>query len=263
VRAALVALTLTAVLTFLPGGARRALADRDLSELALQPHPGAHLPLGLDLVDEQGRSVSLRQFFSGQPVVLVLEYLRCKTLCGLTLQNVVAALDALSLDAGRDYQVVAISIDTRDTPADAAAAKAKYLANYRHNRTDEGWHFLTGPESALRRIAETVGFPYRYDTELDQYLHPAGFILAAPGGTISRYMLDTDMRPSDLRAGLADAAAGRALDPLTRLLLLCHAAGAPLGRYTAPVETAFAIANIAGIGALIAVFAAIRRRRHG
>lgn len=260
---AVVAALLAVVLAFSPGGTAAAAADGDFSDLAFRPHPGARLPLGLAFVDDQGGAVALGQFFTGTPVVLVLEYLRCKTLCGLTLEHIVAELDALPLDAGRDFQVVAISIDRRDMPADAAAAKAKYLAGYHHVGASAGWHFLTGAEPQVQRIADTVGFPYRYDAELDQYLHPAGFVLAAPDGSISRYMPDLDAARSDLQAALADASQGRALDPLARLWLLCRGNGAPSGRYTGPIMAAFALANIAGLAALVAVFAAIRRRRHG
>ena len=113
------------------GGASPALAGRSLSDFAFRPHPGAELPLQASLRDEQGRAQPLAAFFTGKPVVLVLEYLRCRTLCGVTLQRLITALDALPVDAGRDYHLVAISIDPRDTPADAAAAKRKFLAEYR------------------------------------------------------------------------------------------------------------------------------------
>jgi protein SCO1/2 len=195
-------------------------------------------------------------------VVLVLEYLRCKSLCGLTLENVIAAFDALPLDAGRDFQMLAISIDPRDTPAETVRAKAKYLAGYRHKGGAGGIHFLTGSAPAVRQIADTIGFPYQYDADAEQYVHPAGFVIASPDGRISRYILGVAAAASELRAGLLDAAQGRALGPLTRLLLLCHIEGAPLGRYTVPVLAAFTIANIGATAVLIAVFAAIRRRRH-
>lgn len=245
------------------GGGASAFSIGDPSAFAFQPHPGALLPLAAGLVDEAGRAVTLGQYFAGKPVVLVLEYLRCTSLCGLTLENVIAALDALQLDAGRDFQMLAVSIDPRDTPAEAARAKAKYLAFYHHQRGAGGIHFLTGSAASLRRIADTIGFIYRYDADIDQYVHPAGFIIAGPDGRISRYILGLGGDTSELRAGLADAAEGRALGPLTRLLLLCHVEGAPLGRYTVPVLAAFTIANIGATAVLIAVFAGIRRRRHG
>lgn len=212
---------LLAILLLASAGPAR-LSAADFSGLAFQPHPGAQLPLDLRLRDEHGRAVPLGQFFGATPVVLVLEYLHCKILCGLALDSLATALDALPLDAGRDFQVVAVSIDPRDTPADAAAAKAKYLAIYRHTGTGAGWHFLTGSRTAAAQIAAAIGFSYRYDAAIDQYLHPAGFVLAAPNGTISRYLLEIDPTPTVLRAGLADAAQTTAIGPLTRFLLWCH-----------------------------------------
>src|SRR5205814_7049642 len=103
-----------------------------------RPHPGAQLALASEFLDEQGDAVPLGRFFAGKPVVLILDYLRCKTLCGLTLENVAAGLRALPLKAGRDFQVVVISIDPRDKPADVAAAKAKYLDIYHHPAGDGG-----------------------------------------------------------------------------------------------------------------------------
>ena len=160
----------------------------DLAVFAFRPHPGARLPLGEPLYAEEGRAVPLGHFFGKEPVVVILEYLRCKSLCGLTLENTIAALDALPLNAGRDFQMVAISIDPRDTPADLARAKAKYLVPYHHRSAADGIHFLAGSAEAVRRIAGTIGFPYRYDPETNQYIHPAGFILAGRDGRISRYI---------------------------------------------------------------------------
>jgi protein SCO1/2 len=233
----------------------------DFSSLAFRPHPGARLPFDLALYDEHGRRVALGQFFTGKPVILVLEYLHCRILCGVTFENLAASLDALPLDAGTDFQVVAVSVDPRDTAADAAMAKAKYLTLYRHAEAGAGWHVLTGPQATVRQIADVIGFPYRYDAAIDQYLHPAGFVLAAPDGTISRYLLDIDPTPAELRAGLADAAQAKAVGPLTRLLLWCHGDDPQLGRFTVPIEAAFAVANIAAMAVLAVVFVAIRRNR--
>ena len=212
-------------------------APPNLAALAFHPHPGARLPLAARLVDGNGRAVALGRFFTGKPVVLVLEYLRCKSLCGLTLENVVAALDALPLDAGRDFQMLAISIDPRDTPADIARAEAKYLADYHHKGGDTGIHFLAGSAASVRQIADAIGFPYRYDADCSTSIFtPPAFIVAGPDGRISRYIFGVGAAASELRAGLADAEEGKALSPLARLFLLCHVEGAPLGRYTVPVH---------------------------
>ena len=254
---------LLVALLLLSGGTSNALAGEDFSEFAFQPHPGAHLPLGSEFVDEQGRAVSLGQFFAGKPVVLVLDYLRCKTLCGLTLENLAAGLGGLPLDAGSDFQVVVISIDPRDKPTDVAAAKARYLATYHHPAGDAGWHFLTGPQPVVQHVADIVGFPYRYEPALDQYIHPAGFVVAAADGSISRYVLGVGAQPSELERALADAAEGKAVGLLTKLLLLCHGDTPQLGRYSLTIEAAFIIANLAATFGGIAAFFAIWRRRLG
>ncbi len=258
-----IAAVLILVLLALSGGTNRALAGQDLSEFAFRPHPGAHLPLASEFVDEHGSLVPLGRFFAGKPVVLALDYLRCKTLCGLTLENLAAGLGALPLDAGRDFQVVVISIDPRDKRADVAAAKAKYLGIYHHPAGDDGWHFLTGPQPVIERVADIVGFPYRYEPALDQYIHPAGFVVAAPGGNISRYMLGVNPQPTKLESALTDAVHGKTEGFVARLLLLCHGDTPQLGRYSLAIEGAFVVANLLAMIGSIAVFLAIRRRRHG
>ncbi len=256
----------SAVLMFallaLSGGASNALAGDDFSEFAFRPHPGAHLPLAAEFVDDQGSVVPLGRFFAGKPVLLVLDYLRCKTLCGLTLENLAAGLGALPLDAGRDFQVVVISIDPRDKPADVAAAKDKYLGAYNHPAGDDGWHFLTGPQPVVQRVADTVGFPYRYEPALDQYIHPAGFVVAASDGSVSRYLLGVNPQPAELESALADASQGKTVGLVARLLLLCHGDTPQLGRYSLAIEGAFVSANLIAMIGGIAVFLAIRRRRH-
>jgi protein SCO1/2 len=247
----------------LPTATLRAASPDQLSEYAFQPHSGAHLPLAAAFVDEEGRPVLLGRFFAGKPVVLVLNYLRCKTLCGLTLDNLVAAFDGLPLDTGRDFQVVVVSIDPRDTPADLAAAKVKSLGAYHHRRDDDGWHFLTGTQPAVRNVADAVGFPYRYEPALGQYIHPAGFVVAAPDGTISQYLLGVDTRSADLRAALTAAAQGKTVNVVERLLLLCHGKDPKLGRYSLTIEAAFIIANLMAMAGGVAVFVVIRRRRGG
>jgi len=243
---------------------RAAGAQTDAENLAFRPHPGERLPLGTALTDEQGRSVALRDYFNKVPVILVLEYLRCTSLCGVTLRNLVdAALTRLPLEPGRDYQLVAISIDPRDKPADAAAARSEYVRLLGRDGAEAGMHFLTTPSAAaVRKIADAVGFPYRYDRWLDAYLHPAGFVVVAPDGVISRYVEGIAISPPDLVGALADAEQDKSQGPLTRLLILCHVQGIALGRLTAPVLGAFTLANIAAGCALIAIFTVVWRRRH-
>lgn len=246
-----------------PTALRPTADNANEANLSFQPHPGARLPLSTILVDEAGRTVALGDYFGKTPVIVVLEYLHCTSLCGVTLRYLVAdILERVSLKAQRDYQLVAISIDPRDKPGDAANARATY-AELLHGHNAAGLHFLTGSEAAVRPIADTIGFPYRYDSLLDAYIHPAGFVIAAPDGLISRYVEGLAITPRDLVSAIADASQEKSQTLITRLALLCHVQGAPLGRFTVPILAAFTIANIAAGVIAIAVFTTIRRRRYG
>lgn len=240
-------------------------ADKDdVWNLAFQPHPGGRLPLATRLVDEDGRPSALGDYFNRLPVIVVLEYLRCQSLCGVTLHNlVVDGLEGLPLEPGRDYELVAISIDPRDRSTDAAAARLKYASLLNRRGGMAGLHFLTASATAAREIADTIGFPYRYDATLDEYLHPAGFVVVAADGVISRYVEGVGISQDALIGALADAQQDKSQGLFTRVLLLCHIQGAPLGRLTVPVLAAFTAANIAAVITLVAIFAGIRRRRHG
>lgn len=236
----------------------------DIANLSFQPHPGARLPLTENLVDENGQTVELGSYFTTSPVILVLEYLHCTSLCGVTLRNLVGdTLRRLPLQPERDYQLVAISIDPRDKPGDAAEAAAKYAALLDRSDAKAGLHFLTGASAAVRKIADAVGFPYRYDSLLDVYIHPVGFVVASPDGVISHYVEGFSVSSSAMISALADAEQDKSQGPLTRLLLLCHIQGAPLGRWTVPVMAALSTAEIAAGFVTIAIFVAIRRRRFG
>lgn len=222
-----------------------------MGDLVLDPHSGARLPLDARVMDEAGQIVPLGTFFTGRPVLLALQYLRCKTICGVALGQLAEAA------AGLDATVVAISIDPRDTPADAAKAKARYAESGAGK-----WHFLTGPEAAVRPIADAAGFRYRYDPATDQYIHSVGYVVAAADGTISSYLPELGLAPAQIRTALTAAATRQNPAPFERLLLLCFG-GAPHGRFTGLIETALVLFNLAGVLAAVGMFAWTRRHRHG
>ena len=242
-------------------GGQSPFTVRQLGDLAFHQHLGAPLPLDTPLRDEDGRVVRLGTFFSQRPVVLVLDYLHCKTLCGFVLSDLVQSLDRVPLSAGQDFEVLAISIDPHDGPAESRAARTQYLARAAH---PGGWHFLTGNEADIRRIAAAVGFPYLYDAEADQYAHPAGVTIAAPNGTIARYILGVDYAPLDLRLALTEAAQGAISTPATALLLLCYCYDPATGRYSAQINMAMRVlgsATVLAIAGMIAHLSGFTLRR--
>jgi protein SCO1/2 len=209
-----------AALITLSSTAHARIQEQDFQNFAFRQHPGAQVPLDAQLRDEIGRPVELRQVLGHEPSVLVLEYLKCRNLCSLVLRSATSAIAKGGLEPGSDLQFVAVSIDPRDTPADAAAARAMYSRQFPPTAA-RGLHFLTGSPSEVGRIASAVGFPYRYDRQSGQFAHPAGFVVLTPEGRISRYMLGLGQSPGDLARAVAQAREDWIKPPAYPLLCLC------------------------------------------
>lgn len=252
------ALAVLAILAAAPASAR--IQPSEFAGFAFRQHPGAQLPLDAVLRDEAGRQVRLGQFFGAKPAIVILEYLHCPNLCGLVLGTTVAQMKAQNLQPGRDLQFVAISIDPSETAGDAATARAAYMARLGSTSTS-GWHFLTGAEPQVRRVAKAVGFPYEYDQALGQYAHPGGFVVTTPGGRIAQYFLGFDRKPGQLRSAVESAARGITQPPAYPLLCLCLGYDPEPGSVQALVLGIVRWASIGiALASLLAIFLLIRRR---
>jgi len=208
-------------LLLLPSPLRAAIDPATFQQLSFRQHPGAQLPIDTPLVDASGHARSLGDALAGRPAVLVLEYLRCKNLCSLVLSGAVETISSAGLTPGRDLDLIAISIDPRDTSADAAAGQSMYARRFRDPAAASGVRFFTGSPTNVRSIASAIGFPYRYDKASDQFAHPAGFVVTTPDGRISRYVLGLNPQPALLKQAVAEAAMEKVEPPAHPLLCLC------------------------------------------
>jgi protein SCO1/2 len=225
-----------------------AQSEAPAPEIGLDQRLDELIPLNLVFRDETGQAVALSQLMEGKPVILVLAYYRCPRLCSLVLNGLVESLQRVDYDIGKEFTVVTVSIDPRETPELAAAKKAAYVEHYGRNGADSGWHFLTGDDSAIKQLAASVGFRYSYDARRDQYDHAAGIMILTPEGKLARYFYGVSFSPRDLRFGLEDAAAGKIGSPVARpLRLLCFAYDPQTGTYT------FMTMRLAQIGGIITV----------
>lgn len=254
-------LAIAALILFASAPAFAQIQPSQFAEFSFRQHPGAQLPLNAVLRDESGRQVRLGQYFNRQPAVVVLEYLRCPNLCGLVLGGAVAQMKTQHLEPGRDLQFVAISIDPRESPSDGAKARARYMGS-NGSRSATGWHFLTGDEAQVRRVADVIGFPYKYDQSLDQYAHPAGFVVATPDGRIAQYFLGFERKAGALRAAVESAATGATRPPSYPLLCLCLGYDPQPGTVQAAVLGIVRWASIAiALVSVLAIILLARRRR--
>ena len=233
-----------------------------LSKIGIDQRLNAQVPLDLPFVDETGREVRLGEYFGKRPVMLALVYYECPMLCTQVLNGLVSALGTLKFDVGREFDVVAVSINPREGPGLASQKKAAYLERYGRPHTDAGWHFLTGKEENITRLAEAVGFRYAYDTTIGQYAHGAGVELLTPKGVVSRYFYGIEYSPRDIRFGLIEASEERIGTPVDDVLLLCYHYDPATGKYGA---TALGLVRIGAVATILAfltfLFVSLRRER--
>jgi protein SCO1 len=231
-----------------------------LQNVGFEPQLNAQLPLNTNFRDESGRDVKLREYFHGKPVVLALVYYGCPMLCNQVEQGVVGTLKMLSFNAGRDYQVVFVSFDPRETPDMAAQKKTAALSRYGRPEAASGWHFLTGKEDSIRALTSAANFRYSFDEKHNLFAHASGIMLITPDGRISRYFYGVEYPSRDVRLGLVDASAGKIGTPIDHLLLYCFQYNPETARYSATVLKIVRLGGILTIFSIVAGILLFRRR---
>ena len=194
-----------------------------LREVGVTEHLDAKLPLDVRFRDESGEWVELSSFFDGErPVILTLNYYRCPMLCGLQLNGVVDGLEQMDWSPGEEFEMVTVSINPLETPELAVAKKQNYLKRLNQPSAGSGWHFLTGNEPEIVRLAETVGFGYTYDPESGEYAHAAAIMVCTPDGRVARYLYGIEYPAKRLKLALLEAAEGSVGTTLDQLILYCY-----------------------------------------
>ncbi|MBK9713946.1 MAG: SCO family protein [Kouleothrix sp.] len=239
-------------------------SDDLLGQVGFDQRLGAQVAPELAFRDEDGAAVRLGNYLGARPVILVLAYYRCPNICSIALHQLSDTLRQISFGAGQQYDVVAVSIDPGERPADASAKKAEIVQSY--GRPDEagGWHFLTGPPESIHALAAAVGFRYAYDPQQHQFAHPTGSILLTPQGNVSRYFYGIDYAPTDLRLGLVEASSGRIGSPVDLLLLRCYHYDPVTGKYDIAIMSVLRLAGVATallLGATVLALFRLERRR--
>jgi protein SCO1/2 len=211
----------------LPGALQGVGIDQKLDE---------QVPLNLTFRDEAGRTVPLSTYFqSKKPVILALVYYECPMLCTQILNDLESSLKAVSFNPGRDFEVVSVSFDPKDTPDIAASKKQLLLKRYNRPNTSNGWHFLVGDPPNIKALTDAVGFHYKYDPATQQFAHASGIMILTPDGHLSRYFYGLEYAPRDIRLGLVEASQNKIGSPVDQILLFCYHYDPATGKYGAMV----------------------------
>ena len=239
------------VLFYLPLLVSMALSNpqkaAELEGAELVDRAGEKLALETYLIDEQGERVRVSDIFQkGMPVILKFAYFNCPMLCSLALNGLTEVLRSTPLKAGRDFQVISVSFDPRDTPKRAK----EYGERYREAagiQESESWTFFVGDQKEVKALANSAGFHFKWIEKKKEFAHGAALFFGTPEGILSRTLYGIHYRPLDFKLSVLEAKQKKSRSNLERALLYCFTYD--------PHENSYVLhaMNTMRIGALITV----------
>ena len=218
-----------------------------LKHVGIEQHLDQQIPPNLSFRDETGKPVKLVDYFGHKPLILNLVYYQCPMLCGEVLSGLDSALRILKFDVGREFDVLTVSFDPKETPEMAAAKKAEMLKRYGRPGAAAGWHFLTGTQSSIDALTQSAGFEYEYDPKTQQFAHATAILVLTPQGRIAQYYYGIEFAPRDLRLGLVQASENKIGTVVDQVLLYCYHYDPDQGKYGAIISRILKLAAAATI----------------
>ncbi|HET7848193.1 MAG TPA: SCO family protein [Pseudolabrys sp.] len=229
-------------------GAHGGFSRSELGKVAATPAPDAQLPLTTRFADQGGKRLTLGQAIGTRPAVLIFADYTCTNLCGPILAFAAAGLEKTRLAAGRDFHLVVIGLDPKDTPAQAKAMAASRIGD--DPALLDATLLLRGDADSIHAVTDAAGYRYAYDAEHDQFAHPAVAYVVSARGRITRVLSGLGLTGSDLRLALVDAGNGRVGSFADHIRLLCYGFDPKLGIYTETITRWLTAACIATVVAL-------------
>lgn len=227
-----------------------------LKNVGIEQHLDEQIPPDLTFRDETGKTVRIGDYFGQRPMILNLVYYNCPMLCSEVMSGLASALKVLKFDVGKDFDVLTVSFDPKETPEIAAKSKAEYLKRYKRPGAENGWHFLTGPQESIEALTKAAGFQYQYDPKTGQFAHTTAIMILTPQGKIAQYYFGVEYAPKDLRLGLVQASSGKIGTVVDEVLLYCYHYDPATGKYGAIISRILqlsAAATIVILGGLLLI----------
>src|SRR5271155_3097527 len=231
-----------------------------LQNVGIQQNLNQQIPPDLTFTDDLGRQVKLGDYFGQKPLILNFVYYGCPMLCGEALAGLESTLRVLKFDIGKEFEVVTISFDPKNTPEIAAKKKEQFLRRYNRPGAERGWHFLVGYPDAIEAVTKAAGFQYQYDPKTEQFAHSTAIMVLTPQGKIAQYYYGIEYPPKDVRLALVEASQNRIGNVVDEVLLYCYHYDPTQGKYSATVLRVLRLMAVATMLCLGALFFVLIRR---
>jgi protein SCO1 len=231
-----------------------------LKDVGIQQNLNQQIPPDLMFTDDMGRKVKLGDYFGQKPLILNFVYYGCPMLCGEELDGLESTLRVLKFDIGKEFEVITISFDPKNTPEIAAKKKEQMLQRYKRPGAEKGWHFLVGEPDAIAAVTKAAGFQYQYDEKTGEFAHSTAIMVLTPQGKIAQYYYGIEYPPKDLRLAMVEASQNRIGNVVDALLLYCYHYDPSRGKYSATILRLLRLMGVATMLCLGALFFVLARR---
>ncbi|OYP31595.1 electron transporter [Rhodopirellula sp. MGV] len=227
---------------------------REAEGITVDQNLGDSLPLDLSLTDSNGNEIKVADVIDGTvPTIFTMNYSNCPMLCSIQLNQLTASLNQLDLKLGEDFRILTVSIDPKETTKRAAETKAKYVDDVVNQPlANRGWTFTTAKQPVIDKLADTVGFRYRYDEAIQQYNHPAMLAFISPKGVITRYSLSLDFPADQLKLALVEAGEGTVGNAVDQFIMWCYSYDPDSNSYTPHAWRLMRLCGLGFIGVMLA-----------
>ena len=232
-------------------------------EVSFKPTLDTQLPLDLEFMGDDGKRTTLRErMVPGKPTLFAFVYYRCPTMCNLMLNGMIDALKEIHYSPGKEFSIIALSFDARETHVVAAGKKENALKRFGEGANAEAWHFLVGEERSVAELTRAANFSYKYDPVDDQFAHGSGLLVLTPDGRISRFLPGVLYPNRDLELSLVEAGEGKIGKLSDRLALLCYHYDPETGKYGLVVDRTLKIACFSTVGILALLIGSLLYQEH-
>ena len=138
-----------------------------------------YIPGDIKLVDSFGNEFQLKDL-KGKPIIISPIYTKCRASCPLITKSLLKVIPKAG-KPGRDFWVVTLTFDPKDTVKDIEKFREKYGID------GKGWKVVKAKTSEdLFRLLDAIDF--RFMTAGDQFIHPNLIVVLSPELQIKDYL---------------------------------------------------------------------------
>lgn len=211
-----------------------------------------------------GRKFSISQF-KGSVLILTLVYYDCPHVCPLLVEGLSEALNRVSdLKDGRDYQVLVLSFNSKDT-LDKASKFYSRIINQKGLKITDKWIFATAKDEDIDKLIKSTGYRFFYSIQDGMFVHPVVYIFISPEGKIMRYLYGSKPDPFSVRMAILESMKGieKKIPIASMITLACYKYDAKTRSYILNMPLLFITGGVfmGFITAFISIVVYIKKRR--